>query len=92
MTMKRQPDYIIRLQPLPGIDGEQALRAALKALLRRHGLRCTRIDVGGETCRRNQRAMHDAATGPSHRGSASTVRRVAVSPQKVRPSGREARR
>ena len=32
-----------RLRPLPGIDGVCALRAALKALLRRFGLRA--IDV-----------------------------------------------
>jgi hypothetical protein len=35
--------FIITLKPEPGIAGDRALRAALKTLLRRHGLRCTAI-------------------------------------------------
>jgi hypothetical protein len=34
------PVYVLRLEPLPGIDGTRALREALKRLRRNHGLRC----------------------------------------------------
>jgi hypothetical protein len=36
----RTPIYLLRLRPGPGIDPVHALRAALKSLLRRYGLRC----------------------------------------------------
>jgi hypothetical protein len=36
----KQPIYLIRLQGRPGVDGIRNLRATLKALLRRHQLRC----------------------------------------------------
>lgn len=32
--------FVLRLEPLPGIDGHKALRAALKRLRRNHGLNC----------------------------------------------------
>jgi len=32
--------FLVRLRPAPGPDGIRALRAALKALWRRHGIRC----------------------------------------------------
>jgi hypothetical protein len=32
--------YVLRLEPLPGIDGTLALREALKRLRRNHGMRC----------------------------------------------------
>jgi hypothetical protein len=32
--------FVLRLEPLPGIDGTHALREALKRLRRNHGLRC----------------------------------------------------
>ena len=35
--------FVLRLTLLPGVDGIKALRAALKTLLRRHGLRCISI-------------------------------------------------
>ena len=35
-----RPVFVIRLEPLPGIDGTLALREALKRLRRNHGLRC----------------------------------------------------
>jgi hypothetical protein len=38
--MSNRPRYILVLEPLPRVDGEQALRRALKALLRAYGLRC----------------------------------------------------
>jgi len=38
---KDRPTFVIELRPEPGIDDPiRALRAALKNLLRRHGLRC----------------------------------------------------
>ncbi len=40
------PIYVIRLQGKPGAAGIRALRAILKALLRRHKLRC--ISIGEE--------------------------------------------
>jgi hypothetical protein len=38
-----RPTFVIVLRPEPGIDGVRALRAALKTLLRSHGLRAVRI-------------------------------------------------
>jgi hypothetical protein len=35
-----RPVFTIRLRPEPGVDGVKALRAVLKSLLHRHGLRC----------------------------------------------------
>ena len=35
-----RPVFVLRLEPLPGIDGHKALREALKRLRRNHGLRC----------------------------------------------------
>ena len=42
--MKRaEPVYRIEVRPEPGVDGIQALRAALKALLRSYGLRAVAV-------------------------------------------------
>jgi hypothetical protein len=41
----RGPVYVIRLKPRPGIDPIKALRAALKVLGRRFGLRAIRIEA-----------------------------------------------
>ena len=38
-----RPVYTVRLRALPGVDAVRALRAALKVLLRRFGLRA--VDV-----------------------------------------------
>jgi hypothetical protein len=38
-----RPLFVVSLRPEPGVDGLRALRAALRTLLRRHGLRCVRI-------------------------------------------------
>jgi hypothetical protein len=35
-----RPTFVLRLEPLPGIDGHKALREALKRLRRNHGLVC----------------------------------------------------
>jgi hypothetical protein len=37
--------YVLVLEPLPRVDGEQALRRALKALLRAYGLRCVKAST-----------------------------------------------
>jgi hypothetical protein len=37
------PVFVLRLTPLPGVDAIRALRAALKTLLRCHGLRCVSV-------------------------------------------------
>jgi hypothetical protein len=38
--LPRRPTYVVRLRAAPGRDSIRVLRAALKYLLRRHGLRC----------------------------------------------------
>ena len=40
--MTDRPVFLLRLQPLPGVDA--ILRLALKVLLRRYGLRCISIE------------------------------------------------
>jgi hypothetical protein len=35
--VKARPVFVLRLQPLKGVDSIRSLRLALKALLRRHG-------------------------------------------------------
>jgi hypothetical protein len=40
-TTKTRPIFVLKLRPEPQVvDPVKALRAALKALLRRHGLKC----------------------------------------------------
>jgi hypothetical protein len=39
------PRYVVTLQPGPHIDAIKSLRAALKVLGRRFGLRCLKVDV-----------------------------------------------
>jgi hypothetical protein len=39
------PVFLVRLCALPGVDGIRALRAALKVLLRRFGLKCVSIEI-----------------------------------------------
>jgi hypothetical protein len=43
--------YVLILRPEPGIDGIRALRAALKYLLRRFGLRVVKISEVRNQCR-----------------------------------------
>jgi hypothetical protein len=38
------PIFLVRLRALPGVDAIRALRAALKTLLRRYGLRCESVE------------------------------------------------
>jgi hypothetical protein len=45
---KTSPTYIIRLKPRPGTDGIKTLRAALKLLGRRFGLRAIKIETEDE--------------------------------------------
>jgi hypothetical protein len=47
MNRTDRPTYVLRLRPEPGVAGLRALRAALKVLLRRFGLRC--IELREET-------------------------------------------
>jgi hypothetical protein len=42
--MTDRPVFLLRLQPLPGVNPIAALRLALKALLRRYGLGCISIE------------------------------------------------
>jgi hypothetical protein len=50
--------FLVRLRALPNVDGERALRFALKVLLRRFGLRALSVEIkpakpkGGENGRR----------------------------------------
>ena len=38
-----RPIYVIRVQPLPDVDAVRALRAALKVLFRRFGLKAIEV-------------------------------------------------
>jgi hypothetical protein len=38
------PVFIVKLRALPGVDAVRALRAALKTLLRRYGLKCESVE------------------------------------------------
>jgi hypothetical protein len=40
-----RPIYVLRLQPLPRVNAVKALRAALKSLLRRFGLRALSVEL-----------------------------------------------
>ena len=40
IAARDRPTYALRLRAEPGVDAIRALRAVLKILLRRHGLRC----------------------------------------------------
>ena len=42
-TGQPRPTYTVRLRPLPGVDAVRALRAALKVLLRRFGLKALEV-------------------------------------------------
>jgi hypothetical protein len=37
--------FVVRLRALPNVNGIWALRAALKVLLRRYGLKCISVEV-----------------------------------------------
>jgi hypothetical protein len=43
--MTGRPVYILRLQPLPGVDATIAIRRLLKVLLRQLGFRCVGIEI-----------------------------------------------
>ena len=40
----QRPTYLIRLEPLPGVDATRGLRWLLKTALRIYGLRCTSVE------------------------------------------------
>jgi hypothetical protein len=44
---RRRPIYLLRLQSLRGADDIRRLGLLLKALLRRHELRCISIEIEG---------------------------------------------
>jgi hypothetical protein len=52
-----RPVFVLQLQHLPGVDPIRSLRAVLKWLLRRHGLRVLSIQ--------EQHAPHARADGPA---------------------------
>jgi hypothetical protein len=43
--MTDRPTYVLRLQALPNVDADRAIRRLLKVLLRQLGLRCIAIEV-----------------------------------------------
>jgi hypothetical protein len=43
MTEPARPTFVIKLQASAGVDAVWALRAVLKALLRRHGMRAVSV-------------------------------------------------
>jgi hypothetical protein len=40
---EKRPRYVVTLEPLPHVDPIKSLRATLKGLLRRAGMKCTDI-------------------------------------------------
>ncbi len=51
-----RPTYLIRLRPLPNVDAIRALRAALKVLLRRFGLKAIEVRI----CERSQNSEEES--------------------------------
>jgi hypothetical protein len=45
MAVRRELIFLVRLRVLLGVDGIRALRAALKTLLRRYGLKCLSVEI-----------------------------------------------
>jgi hypothetical protein len=43
--MITRPVFLLRLQPLKGVDAVRSLRLALKRLLRDYGLRCLSVQA-----------------------------------------------
>jgi hypothetical protein len=43
--MSDRPVYVLKVQALPNVDADRAIRALLKVLLRRLGLHCVGIEV-----------------------------------------------
>ena len=60
--MTARPTFLLKLQPLPNVDGIRAMRWVLKALLRKHGLRCVSIEQ--TTAPNNQESKPDGARRP----------------------------
>jgi hypothetical protein len=54
MTARRRAQviFVLRLTALPNVDPIKALRAVLKVMLRRFGLRCTSVSVEQDEARR----------------------------------------
>jgi hypothetical protein len=50
-STSRREAYVLTLRPMPGVDGIRALRAALKFLLRRFGLKAVKIGEVRNQCR-----------------------------------------
>jgi hypothetical protein len=44
---QRRPIFTLQVRPEPGVDAIRALRAALKNMLRRYGLRCLSVQQRG---------------------------------------------
>jgi hypothetical protein len=45
MSARPRPIFVIALRPEPRVDGIRALRAGLKVLKRRYGLKCVTINT-----------------------------------------------
>jgi hypothetical protein len=45
MMLPNRPIYLLRVQPLKGVDRIVALRALLKSLLREYGMKCLSAEV-----------------------------------------------
>ena len=46
---KGRPKFVLVLEPLPNVDPIRSLRASLKGLLRRSGMRCVDLRAEGTT-------------------------------------------
>jgi len=44
-AMSARPVYVLRLQALPNVDADRAIKRLLKVLLRQLGLKCIAIEV-----------------------------------------------
>ena len=62
MPKSQRPIYLLRLRPLPRVDGVKALRRGLKMLLRHCGLQCLELKLETPT-EKSHAANRKASTG-----------------------------
>jgi hypothetical protein len=62
---EERPVFVIRLRPEKGVDGHRALRAVLKVLLRRFGLRAVSAVAVSDGAARELVALQPVSAGTS---------------------------
>jgi hypothetical protein len=53
---QKEKGYVVTLRPLPNVDAVKALRWVLKSALRKHGLRCTDVQLAEDAS--HERCIH----------------------------------